>query len=168
MLVTSNFDPSDKYSKGGFYLLEIARLLKSERIQFIIVGRTATVNLKEGNVSIIGSVYDKNELADYYRRADVALTLSQRETYGMTVAEALLCGTPVVGFKNGGSESIALSKHTQFVEFGNVKELADIIKNKWISYKDVHADQIALEAKAVYSDKVMAKAYESLYSEVIE
>ena len=168
LFVTANFDPSDKCGKGGFYLLELARLLKNERIRFIVVGRTTTVNLKEDNIRIIGSVYDRKELADYYRRADVALILSQRETYGMTVAEALLCGTPVVGFENGGSESIALSKHTKFVEFGNATKLADIIKNKWISYKDLHADQIALEAKAIYSDKVMAKAYESLYSEVTE
>lgn len=113
-------------------------------------------------------MHDKNELADFYRKADVALTLSQRETYGMTVAEALLCGTPVVGFKNGGSESIALSGHTQFVEFGDVKKLADIIRNKWIDYKDIHSNQIALEAEYMYSDKAMATAYENLYLEVIK
>lgn len=98
----------------------------------------------------------------------MALALSQRETYGMTVAEALLCGTPVVGFKNGGSESIALSNHTQFVEFGDVKKLADIIRNKWIDYKDIHSNQIALEAEYMYSDKAMATAYENLYLEVIK
>lgn len=51
-------------------------------------------------------MHDKNELADFYRKADVALTLSQRETYGMTVAEALLCGTPVVGFKMVGPRAL--------------------------------------------------------------
>ena len=168
LFVTANFDVSDKYDKGGFYLLELAKLLKNDKIQFVTVGRTAIDNVKEDNVRIIGPVHNKTELANYYRKADVALILSQRETYGMTVAEALLCGTPVVGFENGGSESIALSKHTQFVEFGNVKKLADIIRNKWISYKDMYAVQIAYEARAVYSDRVMATAYENLYLDVIK
>ena len=168
LFVTADFSTTDKYSKGGFYLLELARLLKNEKIRFEVVGRTASKKVEEDNVRIIGSVHDKNELADFYCKADVALTLSQRETYGMTVAEALLCGTPVVGFKNGGSESIALSDHTQFVEFGDVKKLADIIRNKWIDYKDIHSNQIALEAEYMYSDKAMATAYENLYLEVIK
>ena len=168
LFVTADFNTTDKYSKGGFYLLELARLLKNEKIRFEVVGRTASKKVEEDNVRIIGPVHDKNELADFYRKADVALTLSQRETYGMTVAEALLCGTPVVGFKNGGSESIALSDHTQFVEFGDVKKLADIIRNKWIDYKDIHSNQIALEAEYMYSDKAMATAYENLYLEVIK
>lgn len=168
LLVTSNFDSSDKVSKGGFYLIELARILKNEKIQFVIVGRTTTDKAEEGTIHIIGPVHDRKKLADYYCKADVVITLSQRETYGMTVAEALLCGTPVVGFENGGSESIALSKHTQFVEFGNVTKLADIIRNKWITYKDTYADQIALEAQNTFSDKVMAAAYERLYMEAIE
>lgn len=167
LLVTASFDPLDKVSKGGFYLIELARLLKGEKIRFIVVGRTAVGQVDEENVQIIGAVQDKTILANYYCNADVVLTLSQRETYGMTVAEALLCGTPVVGFKNGGSESIALSEHTQFVEFGNAVELAEIIKDKWISYKDTNAAQIALEAKNTYSDEVMAMAYERLYKKVI-
>ena len=168
LFVTADFSTTDKYSKGGFYLLELERLLKNEKIRFEVVGRTASKTVKEDNVRMIGYVHDKNELADFYRKADVVLTLSQRETYGMTVAEALLCGTPVVGFKNGGSESIALSNHTQFVEFGDVKKLADIIRNKWIDYKDIHSNQIALEAEYMYSDKAMATAYENLYLEVIK
>ena len=168
LFVTADFSTTDKYSKGGFYLLELARLLKNEKIRFEVVGRTASKKVEEDNVRIIGPVHDKNELADFYCKADVALALSQRETYGMTVAEALLCGTPVVGFKNGGSESIALSNHTQFVEFGDVKKLADIIRNKWIDYKDIHSNQIALEAEYMYSDKAMATAYENLYLEVIK
>ena len=31
---TADFSTTDKYGKGGFYLLELARLLKNEKIRF--------------------------------------------------------------------------------------------------------------------------------------
>lgn len=39
---------------------------------------------------------DVDALAALYRRADVSLTTSDREGFGLPVAEALACGTPVV------------------------------------------------------------------------
>jgi glycosyltransferase involved in cell wall biosynthesis len=35
----------------------------------------------------------------------------------MIVAESLCCGTPVVGFKAGGPESIAIDDYCVFVQF---------------------------------------------------
>ena len=41
-------------------------------------------------------------IEDYYKYADVVVTLSPREPFGRTVVEAIACGVPVVGSQTGG------------------------------------------------------------------
>jgi glycosyltransferase involved in cell wall biosynthesis len=41
-------------------------------------------------------------IRDYYRYADILVTLAPREPFGRTVVEAIACGVPVVGSKTGG------------------------------------------------------------------
>lgn len=42
------------------------------------------------------------EIENYYRYANVVLTLAPREPFGRTVGEAIACGVPVVGSNTGG------------------------------------------------------------------
>ena len=41
-------------------------------------------------------------IEDYYKSADVVVTLAPREPFGRTVVEAIACGIPVVGSQTGG------------------------------------------------------------------
>ena len=41
-------------------------------------------------------------IEDYYRYADLVVTLAPREPFGRTVVEAIACGVPVVGSNTGG------------------------------------------------------------------
>ena len=43
----------------------------------------------------------------------------------MIVAESLCCGTPVVGFKAGGPEQIALPEYSRFCEYGGMDTLTE-------------------------------------------
>lgn len=52
-------------------------------------------------VFFTGYVRDE-DLADFYRAADVFALSSRYEPFGMTVIEAMACGTPVVASINGG------------------------------------------------------------------
>ncbi|MEO0838740.1 MAG: glycosyltransferase family 4 protein [Cyanobacteria bacterium J06643_5] len=45
-------------------------------------------------------------IEDYYRYADVVVTLAPREPFGRTVVEAIACGIPVVGSNTGGINEI--------------------------------------------------------------
>ena len=49
-------------------------------------------------IKFIGATDSVEELAQYYAAADVFLNPSIQETFGKTTAEALACGTPVIGF----------------------------------------------------------------------
>jgi glycosyltransferase involved in cell wall biosynthesis len=46
------------------------------------------------------------EIADFYRFADVVVSLAPREPFGRFVVEAIACGVPVVGSNTGGISEI--------------------------------------------------------------
>ena len=45
-------------------------------------------------------------IEDYYRYADIVVTLAPREPFGRTIVEAIACGVPVVGSNTGGINEI--------------------------------------------------------------
>ena len=45
-------------------------------------------------------------IEDYYKYADIVVTLAPREPFGRTVVEAIACGVPVVGSNTGGINEI--------------------------------------------------------------
>lgn len=69
------------------------------------------------------------ELAEEYRRADLAVLCSENEGFGMTLVEAQLCGTPVIGTRSGGiTDIIEDGKSGLLVNLGKPEELADAIE----------------------------------------
>lgn len=48
----------------------------------------------------------QESLIDYYRSADLTLSTSRHETFGLTLLESLACGTPVCAFAVGGIPDI--------------------------------------------------------------
>ena len=61
----------------------------------LLVGNMPKISLPK-NVISVAATDSVNELVKYYNAADVFLQLSEEETFGKVVAEALACGTPVV------------------------------------------------------------------------
>src|SRR6059058_6202086 len=54
------------------------------------------------DVRFTGGIRDRHELARLLTAADVFVSASQMETFGMTLVEAIACGTPLVAFRVGG------------------------------------------------------------------
>lgn len=162
--VTANFSSDE--NKGGKYVLQLARMCEELPIDFVVVGGSSLSGLPEmKNITFAGEISDQSALAEYYRRADATLITSKRETFGMVCAESLCCGTPVVGFLNGGTESIALPEYTSFVPFGDLemlkKELLSVLQADFIE------QEISEKACKAYSKEQMAFSYLEVYREVM-
>ncbi len=87
-------------------------------------------------------------IEDYYRYADIVVTLAPREPFGRTVVEAIACGIPVVGSNTGGineilqnfapewtvdpDDSFSVAKTIVNVTKSNTKELLSK-GNNWVS-----------------------------------
>ena len=59
--------------------------------------------------------------------ADILLSLSYGETFGMTIAEANACGVPAIVYNNTAQPELVSSETGRLVSTGNVEELADMV-----------------------------------------
>lgn len=109
--------------KGGKWIIEIAKKMQDKDIYFVMIGQGKIVDNMPNNIIMPGAVYNQNLLAEFYSIADVFLLCSERETYSMTCAEALCCGTKVVGFKAGAPETVFRLPYANFVDYGDVESV---------------------------------------------
>lgn len=167
--VTSNFTDYLQDNKGGRYLIELAERFRNKKVRFLVAGRHSISEPLPENITLLGRISDQDLLATYYAAADLTVLVSQRETFGMAVAESLCCGTPVVGFESGGSESVALQSCSEFVPFGDVQALERIMDSCWLKYKTTEAaEQLSRIAVETYRSERMARQYIDLYHAMVE
>lgn len=165
LFVGAHFNPLAKEdNKGGWYIIELAK--KMPDVLFIVVALRATNQIElPNNVILWGAARNQQELASLYCSVNITLITSKRETFSMVCAESLCCGTPVVGFKAGGPESIAISDYSDFVEYGNVELLRHAVGD--MLEKKISAQNVANEAKQLYSSKNMVRNYLNIYKQLI-
>ncbi len=167
-LVTAFFTDDPKNIKGGYNLIKLAERLKEKNIRIIVAGKYKACMDYPENMVLLGEVSDQKLLAAYYSLADLSVIVSKKETFSMPVAESLCCGTPIVGFKAGGPESIALKEYSKFVEYGNIDELECAVL-EWIDFKKNHGYlDVAMAARERFSSDKMAEEYYKIYREIGE
>ena len=126
LFVTPVFKPNKDDIKGSNYLIKLA--LAMPDVVFGLAGaKNINYNLPS-NIINLGWLSNQDLLAKYYSAADVTLLLSKKETFSMVTAESICCGTPVVGFKAGGPESIDFGGYTDFVEYGDIEALQTALR----------------------------------------
>ncbi len=167
--VSSSFSDTPGHMKGGDLFIEIARRFKGENIQFVVAGPCNVKGALPENLTLLGRLSDQHALADWYRKADVTVLTSKKETFGMAVAESLACGTPVVGFNSGGSECVTIDDYSAFFPFGDTDSMERALREKWLSFKtDSIASEISAAATKKYADERMAKEYFDVYSAMLK
>ena len=163
LFVTAQFSEKMDHNKGGYYLLELARRMQHENVEFYVVGNREPLPCDLPNVIGLGRVDSVEKISRIYAAADLSIVLSRKETFSMPCAESLCSGTPVVGFKAGGPESISIGAYSEFCEYGDVSALARIVR-EWVHYKEKNdPKQISADAILRYSDSIMVEKYYHLY-----
>ena len=86
------------------------------------------------------------------------------EPYGLTMAEALACGTPVVAYRVGAAPEIVTPEAGVLVAEGDISELAGAMQDA----AAVDRRACRRRAEAFCSSAVMTEAYLSLYRECLD
>lgn len=150
--------------KGGEHVVEIAKRLQNDNIKVIIVGFDSYSGQLPANIITVSHTNSQEELAQFYSLANLTLLTSKLETFSMVCAESLSCGTPIIGYKAGAPEQIAISEYSKFVENGDIDTLEQAVRN-WLD-KDISPEEVIRKVNNRYSVLYMVEAYKRIYEKL--
>ncbi|RZK49208.1 MAG: glycosyltransferase family 4 protein [Pedobacter sp.] len=114
------------------------------------------------SIQYIGPVNDlqKNQLLGSCKA--FLMPILWNEPFGIVMAEALACGTPVIGFKRGSVPEVVISGLNGY-SCDTTEEMIDLIKN--IGALD--RKKIRQDAESRFSSEAIANQYLALYTDLI-
>jgi glycosyltransferase involved in cell wall biosynthesis len=171
---------AEDYNKGIVYLLRALALLPDGvKAHLYAVGgpageqRLAATEVArlgiEGRVTIVGRVTDE-QLAGWYRRAQVLVSPSLYEGFGLPAAEAMACGTPVVATSAGALPEVVADGETGvIVRPADERALADALASLLADPERCrHMGQAGVaRVRERFTWERHARSLEALYRQVI-
>ena len=120
-------------------------------------------------VRYLGTVKDERLMAYCYAAADAFLLPSREDNLPNTMVEALCCGTPVVTMPNGGMADIVQNGVNGYIsEEVSSEGFAKAINDCMAKGVGLSRNEISERAHGLFSPSVQAKAYMSVFRNVIE
>ena len=136
-------------------------LIKNLKLQnsILIAGSGYSEKQLISNVIIMGEL-TSNEIADHLYRCKIAVIPSKREAFGIVVAEALCCGSPVVATNVGGiPEVIALATE-------NLNNQERVVFNQWVKLVSPTSEAISKGINSIITEKTPIINYLSLVQKI--
>lgn len=122
----------------------------------------------QDRVEFVGAVHD---VRPYIQEADLLLSTSENESFGLTIAEALSCGVPVVATSVGGVPEVVEDGVTGILApLGNVQALAQGALHILTSNRRYRAFSEAGRRQVIekFGREHITTCYESLYSSLLK
>jgi len=153
LVVGGALDPNDD-SPETDKIEELQRLVHQHRM--------------EANVAFVGSM-DQQRLALFYAAADVCAVPSLTESFGLVALEAMACGTPVVGTRVGGLQT--LIEHGEsglLVPAGDDQALAESMAKVLTDHRlRMHLAHGARDRAEHFSWRSVGDRVETLYAKIL-
>jgi putative colanic acid biosynthesis glycosyltransferase len=90
--VATNWDKR----KGFEDFLKLSEMINGDELIVLVGLNNSQIDKLPDNIIGIKRTENPKELAEFYSAADIFINLSVEETFGLTTAEALSCGTPAL------------------------------------------------------------------------
>lgn len=192
-MVDKIFSYSEVKSSNSFYFVSIGNLIQSKRfdltirafaksfkgnhdVKLTIIGdgplkedlkSLARTHGVEKQILFTGRL-DRNSVACELQKSNVFVLASDYETFGVVYIEAMACGVPVIGTRNGGAEDIINEGCGILVDTDDVDQLANAMKLLFSKYKDYNKKHIADQCNSKYGEMAISKQLQVVYSDIMK
>lgn len=154
--------------KGLYDFYELSEMLPEDCVIVLVgVNKQQIKNLPH-NIIGIPKTESVSELVELYSTADVYISFSIEETFGMTIAESMACGTPTIVYNSTACPEL-IGENTGFIinpkDFNKVMEL---IKKIRLTGKDSYIQPCRKHIIQNFSENKTYNQYISLYKHLLE
>ncbi|WP_340104028.1 glycosyltransferase [Rhodohalobacter sp. 8-1] len=108
------------------------------------------------------------QLAGFYRSADLLVSPSRKEGFGLVVAEAIACGTPVLATKSGGPEEIVTEETGKIVQSDNIEAINMGIQEMVSRLSKYRPETLQNHINTNFSLESKSKALDNIYRSVMK
>lgn len=144
--------------KGFSEFFVLANLLPKDYIIILVGLKPSQFRFLPANVIGLERTENVETLVKLYNIADVHVSLSVEETFGLTIIESLACGTPVVAYNVAALKETVTSSVGTLVPLHNVQSVSDAVQHIIGLGKERFTDSCRKYVLSNYSDeKVMGE-----------
>ncbi len=162
----------EKNTQTLFAAFELLVRREPGRFHLLIVGdglqRAALRELQErvGSVSWQPYCTDSEELARFYRSAELLVHPGVQETFGLTSLESQACGTPVVGIRGSYMDRIIFGGQKHWASENSAEALSNAVAAAAADDLQAAGQAAAKDVREQYSWPVVFRKLFRLYDEV--
>jgi glycosyltransferase involved in cell wall biosynthesis len=156
--------------KGVHYAIKAA---KNAGVPLIIAGgsypaegywqKTIEPEINGKTVRYVGIANEEQKIELLQGARALLFPTQYDETFGLVMIEAMSCGTPVIGWKNGSVPEVVAHKQTGFI-VESVAEMVKAIK----SIDDISREATRHRAEVYFSRQKMTQGYLRVYERIID
>jgi len=183
---------SNPNKDSKFRIISVGNLIPRKRMKALISGFASFVKfVPDSELFIYGSGPEKDNLqaqisslrlsdrivlkgsckrdiiANALKTASCFVLVSEVETFGVVLVEAMACGLPVIATKSGGPESFIHSGNGILIPVDDEQSLLDALKKMYLTINDYNRGEISSEVKQLFSAESIVNQLESVYERVI-
>lgn len=154
-------------NKGLDDLIHLSTILP-ENYVIMVVGRKSVQSQQiPNNIIAVPRTDSQFELAEIYSHANAVISTSRQETFGLTLAEGMACGTPAIAYNTTALPELITPNTGIVVEQGDIDGLAQAIMTICNNGKEHYKDVCRQHALKHFDKTTCFEKYIKLYNEIL-
>lgn len=155
------------YRKGLSDFLELSKYIEPD-IQIVLIGLSnQQISLLPSNIIGLNKTENIQKLIQFYSAADIFISTSVEETFGLTIVEAMACGTPVIVYNTTACPEVVSESTGIVVEKNNILALVSAIKTIRKNGKEYYSNSCKNRVKSLYDKRDRFLDYIKLYNNLL-